>query len=167
MIGVQMIGVQMSDQPQAPQGHADTVREALSRNVGVDVAARIGYLMSRFFIPPFVVAHIGLQAYGLWATVFILVSYVGMSTLGVSNAYVKYIAQYMARGQADKANALLSTGVSADPDNRRHALWSDYFVPAPGDRSAPGAARAASRRPHGGAERGRNFFAGPGAVLFR
>ena len=103
----------MSTPPAAPQGHAATVREALSRNVGVDVAARVGYLLSRFFIPPFVVAHIGMEAYGLWATVFILVSYVGMSTLGVSNAYVKYIAQYMSRGQPGKANALLSTGVTA------------------------------------------------------
>jgi O-antigen/teichoic acid export membrane protein len=102
------------NQPQAAvEGHTATVREALSRNVGIDVAARIGYLVSRFFIPPFVVARIGMEAYGLWATVFILVSYVGMSTLGVSNAYVKYIAQYMARGQAEKANSLLSTGVTA------------------------------------------------------
>lgn len=103
----------MKGQPEVREAHAETVREALSRNVGIDVAARVGYLLSRFFIPPFVVAHIGMQAYGLWATVFILVSYVGMSTLGVSNTYVKYIAQYMARGESGKANALLSTGVSA------------------------------------------------------
>jgi O-antigen/teichoic acid export membrane protein len=103
----------MSVLKQGQEGHAATVREALSRNVGVDIAARVTYLVSRFFIPPFVVARIGLEAYGLWATVFILVSYVGMSTLGVSNAYVKYVAQYMARGEPEKANALLSTGVSA------------------------------------------------------
>ena len=55
----------MSTPPAAPQGHAATVREALSRNVGVDVAARVGYLLSRFFIPPFVVAHIGMETYDL------------------------------------------------------------------------------------------------------
>ena len=105
--------MQISAPAPVPEGHAATVREALSRNVGVDVVARVGYLLSRFFIPPFVVAHIGLEAYGLWSTVFILVSYVGMSTLGVSNAYVRYVAQYMARGEPGKANALLSTGVTA------------------------------------------------------
>jgi O-antigen/teichoic acid export membrane protein len=103
----------MSEGTTAPEGHAATVREALARNVGVDLAARVTYLVSRFFIPPFVVAHIGLEAYGLWASVFILVSYVGMSTLGISNAYVKFIANYMAQGETEKANALLSTGVSA------------------------------------------------------
>ena len=44
--------------------HAGTVRDRLSRNVTVDVAARLGYLISRFFIPPFVLAHVSLAAYG-------------------------------------------------------------------------------------------------------
>lgn len=42
----------MSEGTTAPEGHAATVREALSRNVGVDLAARVTYLVSRFFIPP-------------------------------------------------------------------------------------------------------------------
>jgi O-antigen/teichoic acid export membrane protein len=87
------------------------VRERLSRNVSVDIAARIGYLVSRFFIPPFVLAHISLAAYGLWSTAFILVSYLGISTLGISNVYVKFVAEYASKGLYDRANRLLSTGL--------------------------------------------------------
>ena len=58
-----------------PEQHATTVKESLSRNVIVDVAARMGYLLTRFFIPPFVLAHVSLEAYGLWSAAFIVVSY--------------------------------------------------------------------------------------------
>jgi len=88
-----------------------TVHNALSHNVLVAIGARLGYLASRFFIPPFVLAHVGIEAYGLWSTVFVLVSYLGISTFGVSNVYVKYVAGYVAAGEYRRANALLSTGL--------------------------------------------------------
>lgn len=99
--------------PEEPmmEDHAATVRDSLSRNVVVDVVARVGYLVSRFFIPPFVLAHVTLEAYGLWSTAFIMVSYVGLSTMGISSVYIKYVAEYTARRDYAKANQLLSTGL--------------------------------------------------------
>ena len=94
------------------EDHAATVRDTISRNVLVDIVARLGYLVSRFFIPPFVLAHVSLAAYGLWATAFILVSYLGISTLGISNVYIKYVAQYAAQRDYERANRLLSTGLT-------------------------------------------------------
>jgi O-antigen/teichoic acid export membrane protein len=91
--------------------HAETVRDALTRNVGPDVAARVGYLVSRVLIPPFVLARLGLETYGLWSTAFILVSYLGVGTFGISSVYVKYVAEYAARGETHKANSILSTGM--------------------------------------------------------
>jgi O-antigen/teichoic acid export membrane protein len=95
----------------SPEDHAATVRDSLSRNVAVDIAARVGYLVSRFFIPPFVLAHVTLEAYGLWSTAFIVVSYVGLSTMGISSVYIKFVAEYTARREFKKANQLLSTGL--------------------------------------------------------
>lgn len=99
--------------PEGPilEDHAATVRDSLSRNVTVDVIARIGYLVSRFFIPPFVLAHVTLEAYGLWSTAFIMVAYVGLSTMGISTVYIKFVAEYCARKDYLKANQLLSTGL--------------------------------------------------------
>lgn len=93
-------------------GHpVTTVYNSLSRNVLVAIGARLGYVASRFFIPPFVLAHVSLEAYGLWSAVFVLVSYLGISTFGLSNVYVKYVADYTAAGDSRRANALLSTGL--------------------------------------------------------
>jgi O-antigen/teichoic acid export membrane protein len=86
-------------------------RESLSRNVGFDMAARVGYLVSRVFIPPFVLSRIGLSAYSLWSAVFLLISYMGMTTFGFSWVYVKYVAEYVVHDDTRKANELLSTGL--------------------------------------------------------
>lgn len=86
-------------------------RPSVARNVTSSVAARVGYMITRVFIPPFVLAHVGLEAYGIWATAFILVSYLGLSTLGISNVYVRNIAGFQARREYHKANELLSTGL--------------------------------------------------------
>ncbi len=94
-----------------PENHAATVRDSLSRNLIVDMAARVGYLLSRFFVPPFILAHVSLEAYGLWATAFIVVSYIGVSTMGISNVYIKFVAQYSAQRDYQRANKLLSTGL--------------------------------------------------------
>jgi O-antigen/teichoic acid export membrane protein len=105
----------LSIEPRAPEArddqHAGMVRDALTRNLGPDLAARVGYLVSRVLIPPFVLARLGLEMYGLWSTAFIVVSYLGISTFGISSVYVKYVAEYVARGETRKANALLSTGM--------------------------------------------------------
>ena len=61
---------------------------------------------------PFLLSRIGLEAYGIWTTIFILVLYVGVTTLGISNVYIKYVAEFNARQEYGKANSLLSTGLA-------------------------------------------------------
>ena len=56
-------------------------------------------------------AHVTLEAYGLWSAAFIMVSYVGLSTMGISTVYIKFVAEYCARRDYLKANQLLSTGL--------------------------------------------------------
>jgi O-antigen/teichoic acid export membrane protein len=92
--------------------HTEMVRKSISTNVMITIVARVVYLLTRFFVPPFVLARVSLEAYGLWATAFILVSYIGISTMGLSAVYAKYVAEYSARGEHQRANALLSTGLS-------------------------------------------------------
>lgn len=87
------------------------IRERLFRNVGAEASARVLYLATRFFIPPFVLSHIGMEAYGLYSTMFILVAYAGVSTIGFSNAYIKYVAEYSASGEHQRVNRLLSAGL--------------------------------------------------------
>ncbi len=84
----------------------------LRHNVSTTIVARLLYMVTRVGIPPFVLARIGLEAYGIWTTIFILVTYIGLTTLGISNVYIKYVAEFHARREYDRANSLLSTGLA-------------------------------------------------------
>lgn len=100
-------------------GSPDAAREPLfevkgkfGRNVTATIVARMVNMARGVCLVPFLLSHIGLEAYGIWTTIFILVSYVGLTTMGVSNVYIKYVAEFHARREYDKANALLSTGLA-------------------------------------------------------
>jgi O-antigen/teichoic acid export membrane protein len=100
-------------------GSPDAAREPLvevnkqfGRNVMTTIVARVVNMARGVCVVPFLLAHIGLEAYGIWTTIFILVTYVGLTTMGVSNVYIKYVAEFTAKREYDKANALLSTGLA-------------------------------------------------------
>ena len=82
----------------------------LLQNVSAEAGARLFYLATRFFIPPFVLGQVGLEAYGLYGTLFVLVAYFGMSAIGFSSAYIKYVAEFQANGETARANRMLSSG---------------------------------------------------------
>jgi O-antigen/teichoic acid export membrane protein len=88
------------------------VNSQFGRNVVTTMVARVANMARGVCVVPFLIRHLGWEAYGIWTSIFILVSYVGLTTLGISNVYIKYVAEFHARRQYDKANALLSTGLA-------------------------------------------------------
>ena len=92
--------------------HAEVTMKRVDKNVIVTIIVRLGYMVTRLGIPPFVLAHIGLESWGIWSTAFLLVQYLGISNSGLSNVYIKFIAEYEARKEYGKANTLLSSGLS-------------------------------------------------------
>ena len=89
----------------------EEMKNLISRNVSVTVPAKIFYLATRVFLPPLILAHISLEAYGIWACCFIIISYMGMSVFGIASVYVRYVADFSARGEQRRINQLLSTGI--------------------------------------------------------
>jgi len=96
----------------APATAKSGVNARLTRNIFSSINAKVLYLASRFFLPPVILANITLEEYGLWSLCFILIAWLGMGAFGISNVYVRYVAQYHASGQTQKIGALLSTGVT-------------------------------------------------------
>jgi O-antigen/teichoic acid export membrane protein len=97
--------------PLSESGAVAATGRTVSKNALATMLSRVVYMITRLFIPPFVLGRVGLEAYGLWTTAFILVAYLGVSTLGVSNVYIKFIAEYKARREYEKASRLVSTGL--------------------------------------------------------
>lgn len=93
---------------------ADTseLKNTVSANVAVTVGSKLLYMATRLVTPPVILAYVTLPEYGLWATCFILISYVGMGAFGVSNVYIRYSAEFAARGETERINRLVSTGLT-------------------------------------------------------
>ncbi len=88
------------------------MKNLLSKNASVNLAGKVFYIFTRFFLPPLTLSYVTLEEYGIWAACFILIGYLGMSAMGVSNVYIRYVAEYQARRETDKINRLLSTGLT-------------------------------------------------------
>lgn len=89
------------------------IHNTISRNIVVSVLTNILYLLTRLFIPPFILHYVTLGEYGIWSYCFILISYLGMSVFGVTNVYIRYVAIYAAKGDTKSISRLISTGIIA------------------------------------------------------
>jgi len=80
-------------------------------NVGSNWATLILATAVSFFLSPFVVRHLGSEAYGAWALLGSLVGYLGLIDLGVRGAVTKYVATMHAGGRHDDAGHVTSAGL--------------------------------------------------------
>lgn len=90
----------------------EAMRETISHNMIASIATRGIYLVSRVFVPPITLLYVSLDEYGVWACCIVLISYLGMSAFGVSNVYIREVASYAARGELERINRLVSTGIA-------------------------------------------------------
>src|SRR5204863_8266893 len=88
------------------------MKNLVSKNISLRLASKVLYLFTRIFLPPLTLHYVSLEEYGIWAACFIFVSYLGMSAFGISNVYVRYVAEYRAKQETEKINGSISTGVT-------------------------------------------------------
>ncbi|QJD30382.1 MFS transporter [Methylococcus geothermalis] len=93
---------------------ADDHRNAhtrLSRNAIASVVGQMIYLVTRVGLPPFILLHVSLQDYSIWATCFLVLGYIGMSTFGIAGVYIRYSAEYYAHGRLDEIGRMMGAGI--------------------------------------------------------
>jgi len=98
----------MSSPSTNPQPGAGRV----SRNAVSQMGGRILYLATRVGLPPFILQHVSMEEYGIWATCFLIIGYIGMGAFGVSNVYIRYVAEYNATHRLKDIGALLGAGLT-------------------------------------------------------
>lgn len=99
------------DSEDKPTPSGPTTGESLSRNTLVSIFGRLLYVVTRVGLPPLILHFVSVEAYGIWATCFVLISYIGMGAFGVSNVYIRYVAEYNAKHQIQNIGQLLSAGL--------------------------------------------------------
>ncbi len=93
---------------------ANNAQEDLGHKVVINSIASVGakliYLVSRLAIPPLILAHVSLEEYGLWSYCFVVIGYMGMSTMGFSMVFILAGANYINTKDVNALNAITATG---------------------------------------------------------
>lgn len=68
-------------------------------------------MLVMIFLTPYIVAHIGIERFGILSIAGVISVYFGMFDIGLSTSFVKYIAEYHAKNEKDNINRLVNTGL--------------------------------------------------------
>ena len=72
--------------------------------LGVNVLAGI-------FLSPYILHHLGDEAFGLWVLIFSVTGYYGLFDLGIRSSIIRYVAKYSSVAQNDELNRLINTAL--------------------------------------------------------
>lgn len=89
----------------------ENLAHTISRNSLFTIIYNLWYLGSRLVLTPLILSYITIEEYGLWAYCFVILSYLALTAFGFNNTYIRYTADYRSRGEDEKVNQLISTGI--------------------------------------------------------
>lgn len=86
------------------------VATTIGRNTLYGILSQVVQMATRLITVPIVISHIGIGGYGIWNIVIMTATYMRFGSVGLKNAYQKYVAEATGNGDYDQAAKLLSTG---------------------------------------------------------
>jgi O-antigen/teichoic acid export membrane protein len=88
----------------------EPVSQKIIRNTLFNIVGRFWSFVIFFILTPYIINHIGVERFGIWAVVSVLTGYLGLFDLGISTSFVKYIAEYHTLRDYGKINHVANTG---------------------------------------------------------
>src|SRR5689334_3263305 len=88
------------------EGTSRSSRARVVSNSIFSVTAYVVYLPVGLIVSRYTVEHIGLHAFGVWATLTALTGYGGLLDLATRVPLIKYVAEYAALGRERDVNTL-------------------------------------------------------------
>jgi O-antigen/teichoic acid export membrane protein len=83
-----------------------TLTNVLSSGGGLVVNIAVG-----FFLSPFVLHHLGDDAFGLWILIFSLTGYYGIFDFGIRSSLIRYVSKFQATGDKEHLARLINTSL--------------------------------------------------------
>ncbi|HZQ66952.1 MAG TPA: hypothetical protein VFA68_00420 [Terriglobales bacterium] len=83
---------------------------SIGKNTVFGVIAKVVQVATRLVTIPLVIAHLGLDGYGIWSIIMTTAAYMRFGSIGIKSAFQKYVAEAIAKDEYESANRLLSTG---------------------------------------------------------
>src|SRR5579863_2708752 len=64
-----------------------------------------------FFLSPFILHHLGDDAFGLWVLIFSLTGYYGIFDFGIRSSLIRYVSKFQVTGDKDQLARLINTSL--------------------------------------------------------
>jgi O-antigen/teichoic acid export membrane protein len=80
------------------------------KNTAYNIVGRFWGAVVALFLTPFIIRHIGVERFGVWAVVGVVTGYFGLLDFGVGASFVKYIAEFYTKKDYEKISQIVNTG---------------------------------------------------------
>jgi len=86
-------------------------KQKIIKNVLFTFATRVWVLAISIWLIPYMLSRLGNDEYGVWVLIAAFVGYIALLDFGFGTSFVKYIAEFNARGDQRSVNGVLSTAL--------------------------------------------------------
>jgi len=86
-------------------------KKKLAINISANYFGALVTVGIAFILTPLMVRYLGVSLYGVWVTLNTIVFYIGFLDLGLYNALVKYIAEYLGSKRYDELNNVVRASI--------------------------------------------------------
>ena len=62
-------------------------------------------------LTPFIVSYLGLELYGVWCIMFVVLGYIALLDLGIGTSFMKFIAEFKALRDMEQINRVINSGL--------------------------------------------------------
>lgn len=87
-----------------------SISQKIIRNTIFNIIGRFWGILVALVLTPYIIHHIGIERYGIWAIVGVLTGYFGLLDFGIGTSFVKYISEYYTKEDYKKINQVVNTG---------------------------------------------------------
>lgn len=88
-----------------------SVKRTIAHNTLFNAAGRIWEALAGIGLTAYTIDQVGLEGFGMWSLVALFTGYAALFDFGVSSAFSKYIAGFVAKEDRAGVSAVVSTGV--------------------------------------------------------
>jgi O-antigen/teichoic acid export membrane protein len=87
-----------------------SLSQKIIRNTIFNIIGRFWGILVTIFLTPYIIHHIGIERFGIWALIGVFTGYFGLLDFGVGSSFVKYIAEFYTKKDYDRINQIVNTG---------------------------------------------------------
>ena len=67
--------------------------------------------VASLILTPLIINALGLEQFGIWVTIHVFITYLGFFDFSMSSPIIKYVAEYLEKGDKKKLNELFNTSL--------------------------------------------------------